>query len=83
MLSSCFFAKLTIDIVFNRADRWRDCEQLFILTQREEDGINHLLLNLSESQLVQDPHLISFTDYHDAFAYTQLLRANGDESDFR
>ena len=65
------------------ADRWRDCAQLFILSRRVDDGIAYLLLDLSDSHLIQDMHFICFVDYHDAFAYTQLLKASGDESDFR
>ena len=48
----------------------------------DEDGMSHLSLNLSDSVLLEDKHLICFADYRDAFGYTQLLKANGDDSDF-
>lgn len=65
------------------ADRWQHVPRLHALCQDLPDGKNYLLLNLSETVLLEDRHLICFTDWQDAFGYSQLLRQNGDLTDFR
>ena len=65
------------------ADRWQQYPQLFALSCQDDEGENYLVLNLSETVLLEDRHLICFANHHDAFGYSQLMKASGDPTEFR
>lgn len=65
------------------ADRWRKASKLHVLDKLSDDGRILLTLNISESQLLVDNHVICFTHHQQAAAYKSLLKANPAMLEFR